>query len=137
MLFEGQCLSVKKLESGAAELNFNRSDLPINKLDLKTLSEFKEAITTLGADSSIKGLLLTSAKKDFIVGADITEFISWFGLPESEFAARLLDVHKVFATLEDFPFPTVSAINGVALGGGFELPLRNRSNHDLTLFVMY
>lgn len=71
MLFEGQCLSVKKLESGAAELNFNRSDLPINKLDLKTLSEFKEAITTLGADSSIKGLLLTSAKKDFIVGADI------------------------------------------------------------------
>ncbi len=123
MLFEGQCLFVKRLDSGVAELNFNRSDLPINKLDLKTLSEFKEAITALDADTSIKGLLLTSAKKDFIVGADITEFIGWFGLPESEFATRLLDVHKVFATLEDFPFPTVSAINGVALGGGFELPL--------------
>ncbi len=123
MLFEGQSLSVKKLENGGAELNFDRNDLPINKLDLKTLSEFKQAITVLGADSSIKGLLLTSAKKDFIVGADITEFIGWFGLPENEFSERLLDVHKVFATLEDFPFPTVSAINGVALGGGFELPL--------------
>jgi len=44
-------------------------------------------------------------------------------LPEDKFEARLLDVHKTFATMEDFPFPTVSAINGVALGGGFELPL--------------
>ena len=44
-------------------------------------------------------------------------------MPEDKFEARLLDVHKTFATMEDFPFPTVSAINGVALGGGFELPL--------------
>ncbi len=123
MIFEGQCLSVKKLDNGGAELNFDRNDLPINKLDHKTLSEFKEAITALDSDASIKGLLLTSAKKDFIVGADITEFIGWFGLPEDEFEARLLDVHKTFATMEDFSFPTVSAINGVALGGGFELPL--------------
>ena len=123
MLFEGQCLSVTKLENGGVELNFDRNDLPINKLDLKTIAEFKKAITTLGADPTVKGLLITSAKKDFIVGADITEFINWFGLPESEFEERLLDVHKIFATLEDFPFPTVSAINGVALGGGFELPL--------------
>ena len=123
MIFEGQSLTVKRLDNGGAELNFDRSDLPINKLDHKTLSEFKEAITALGNDSSIKGLLLTSAKKDFIVGADITEFIGWFGLPEADFEARLLDVHKTFATMEDFPFPTVSAINGVALGGGFELPL--------------
>lgn len=123
MIFEGQCLTVKKLDNGGAELNFNRQDLPINKLDHKTLLEFKEAIAALGSDSSVKGLLLTSAKKDFIVGADITEFIGWFGLPEDEFEGRLLDAHKTFATMEDFPFPTVSAINGVALGGGFELPL--------------
>ena len=123
MIFEGQSLTVKKLDNGGAELNFDRQDLPINKLDLKTISEFKEAIAAIGNDSSVKGLLLTSAKKDFIVGADITEFIGWFGLPEEEFEDRLLDVHKVFATMEDFPFPTVSAINGVALGGGFELPL--------------
>ena len=123
MIFEGQSLSVKKLDNGGAELNFNRSDLPINKLDHKTLSELQEAVTALANDSSVKGLLLTSAKKDFIVGADITEFIGWFGLPEDEFEAGLLDVHKTFAAIEDFPFPTVTAINGVALGGGFELPL--------------
>jgi len=123
MIFEGQSLSVRKLDNGGAELNFNRHDLSINKLDHKTLSELKEAIVALGNDSSVKGLLITSAKKDFIVGADITEFIAWFGMPEEEFEAKLLDVHKTFAMLEDFPFPTVSAINGVGLGGGFELPL--------------
>jgi 3-hydroxyacyl-CoA dehydrogenase/enoyl-CoA hydratase/3-hydroxybutyryl-CoA epimerase/enoyl-CoA isomerase len=123
MIFEGQSLSVKKLDNGGAELNFNRSDLPINKLDHKTLTELQEAIAALGNDSSVKGLLITSAKKDFIVGADIKEFMGWFDLPEEEFEASLLDIHKSFAALEDFPFPTVSAINGVALGGGFELPL--------------
>ena len=125
MIFEGKCLSVKRLDSsnGAVELNFDRSDLSINKLDHKALSELKEAVAILSSDAEVKGLLLTSAKKDFIVGADITEFIGWFGLAEDEFETKLLDVHKTFASIEDFPFPTVSAINGVALGGGFELPL--------------
>jgi len=66
MIFEGQCLTVKKLDNGGAELNFDRNDLPINKLDQKTLSEFKEAITALGNDASIKGLLITSAKKTLL-----------------------------------------------------------------------
>ena len=123
MIFEGQSLSVKQLDDGIAELQFDRQDLPINKLDLATISELKDAVNTLNDDASIKGLLITSNKKDFIVGADITEFLGWFNMPEDEFESRLLDVHKTFAMIEDFPFPTVTAINGVGLGGGFELPL--------------
>jgi len=123
MIFEGQNLSVKRLENNIAELNFNRHDLPINKLDLATLSELEEAVNTLNKDASIKGLLISSSKKDFIVGADITEFLDWFDIPKKEFKSHLLRVHKTFAMIEDFPFPTVSAMNGVALGGGFELPL--------------
>jgi len=123
MIFEGQSLRVNKLDNGIAELKFDRQDLPINKLDLQTLEELKKAVDQLKNDSSITGLLITSGKKDFIVGADITEFLGWFELPENEFEKRLLDVHQTFADIEDLPFPTVSAINGVALGGGFELPL--------------
>ena len=123
MIFEGQSLHVNKLDNGIAELTFERQDLPINKLDLQTLEELKTAVDQLKNDNSITGLLISSGKKDFIVGADITEFLGWFELPEDEFETRLLDVHKTFADIEDLPFPTVSAINGVALGGGFELPL--------------
>jgi len=123
MIFEGSSLSIKQLDDGMAELIFDRQGLSINKLDLATISELKDAVNTLKDDDSVTGLLFTSAKKDFIVGADITEFLGWFNMPEEEFEARLLDVHKTFATIEDFPFPTVCAMNGVALGGGFELSL--------------
>ena len=124
MIFEGQCLTAKPLSDGIVELNFDLHDSSVNKLNLETIAELKEAVAALTKEAtSVKGLMLTSAKKDFIVGADITEFIDWFALPEDEFESRLLDVQKTFARIEDFPFPTVCAINGVALGGGFELPL--------------
>lgn len=123
MIFEGNSLSVKQLENGIAELTFNRQDLPINKLDFATLSEIKEAVDVLINDNSTKGLLISSAKKEFIVGADITEFVDWFSMQEDKLQSFFLDVHKTFAMIEDAPFPTVCAINGVALGGGFELPL--------------
>ncbi len=132
MIFEGQCLTVNRLENisldGIAELKFDLQDSSVNKLNHKTLDELKEAVAALEhsmleKNAPIKGLIISSAKKDFIVGADITEFIGWFALPEKEFTDRLLEIHGIFATIEDLPFPTVSTINGVGLGGGFELPL--------------
>lgn len=124
MIFEGQSLSAIRLPGDLVEIKFDLKDSSVNKLNLATISELKEAVKLISDQAdSIKGLIFSSAKKDFIVGADITEFLGWFALPEDEFESRLLDVHKTFATIEDFPFPTVCAIEGVALGGGFELPL--------------
>lgn len=124
MIFEGQCLSAKRLPDDLVEIQFDLKDSSVNKLNRATISELKEAVNLISDQvASIKGLIFSSAKKDFIVGADITEFLGWFALPEDEFESRLLDVHKTFATIEDFPFPTVCAINGASLGGGFELPL--------------
>ncbi len=132
MIFEGQCLTVKRLKNialdGIANLNFDLQDSSVNKLNHKTLDELKAAIaalehTMLEKNAPINGLIISSGKNDFIVGADITEFIAWFALPEKAFTDRLLEIHHIFATIEDLPFPTVSTINGVGLGGGFELPL--------------
>jgi len=124
MIFEGKCLSVDQLDDGIAELKFDLQDSSVNKLNLATITELVKAVSAMTIQAAkIKGLIITSAKKDFIVGADIFEFLGWFALADDEFEERLLDVQKAFAAIEDFPFPTVTAINGVALGGGFELPL--------------
>ena len=66
-------------------------------------------------------MIVTSAKSVFIVGADITEFTEMFKLPEEEIAGWCLKSNKAFNAIEDLPFPTVTAINGIALGGGLEM----------------
>ena len=124
MIFAGQCLTATRLSNDIVDLKFDLHDSSVNKLNLATISELKQAIEAISKEAqTIKGMMFSSAKKDFIVGADITEFMDWFALPDEAFAERLLDVQKTFAQIEDLPFPIVSTINGMALGGGFELPL--------------
>ncbi len=67
--------------------------------------------------------MIASAKDVFIVGADITEFHGMFSKGEGQIAEMLEQVHGIFNAIEDLPFPTVTAINGLALGGGCEVTL--------------
>ncbi|PSJ37482.1 fatty acid oxidation complex subunit alpha FadB, partial [Zobellella endophytica] len=60
------------------------------------------------------------AKDAFIVGADITEFLELFELPEAELGDWLAKANRIFNRIEDLPFPTVSVVRGYALGGGCE-----------------
>jgi 3-hydroxyacyl-CoA dehydrogenase/enoyl-CoA hydratase/3-hydroxybutyryl-CoA epimerase/enoyl-CoA isomerase len=126
-MYQGQSIRVSKFEgpdrNTYAELCFDRKDDAINKFDLRTVTELGEAAEAIRKDSSIKGLLVTSAKDSFIVGADITEFGKNFSLSEEEIAKWALNANQVFNAVEDLPFPSVTAINGIALGGGFEMCL--------------
>ncbi|WP_290701212.1 fatty acid oxidation complex subunit alpha FadB [Amphritea sp.] len=123
MQFEGKAIQVQKIDSGLYELIFDLKTEPVNKFNQLTLSELKDAVTQLSAVEDIKGVLFSSAKESFIVGADITEFSSLFGQGEAELIEKLLENHAIFSAVEDLPCPTVVAINGLALGGGFELCL--------------
>lgn len=123
MLYEGQTLRVELDEEGFADLRFDLQDESVNKFNAPTLRELGEALHGLAGNESVKGLTLTSGKDVFVVGADITEFGAWFTMPADQLKNRLLEVHRMFAVLEDLPYPTVAAINGIALGGGFEVTL--------------
>ncbi len=120
-MYNGKTLSVSKIHNQFAELCFNNQDESVNKLDLNTTLELAEAVAILTEDSEIKGLLVTSKKPVFIVGADITEFSEMFKLPKDAFLSRVKKVTKSLVSLENLPFPTVVAINGYALGGGLEV----------------
>lgn len=123
MIYEGKAITVKALESGIVELNFDLKGESVNKFNRLTLNELRQAVDTIKADASIKGVIVSSGKDVFIVGADITEFVDNFKLPDAELVAGNLEANKIFSDFEDLNVPTVAAINGIALGGGLEMCL--------------
>ncbi|MEM1410964.1 MAG: fatty acid oxidation complex subunit alpha FadB [Pseudomonadota bacterium] len=122
-MYQGSSLRCTKHPGDIAELCFDRQDMPINKFDRQTLDELAEVAKALGEDGSLKGLIVTSAKSGFIVGADIMEFGAIFAQPEDQIIQWLQEANQIFNAIEDLPFPSVTAINGIALGGGMEMCL--------------
>jgi 3-hydroxyacyl-CoA dehydrogenase/enoyl-CoA hydratase/3-hydroxybutyryl-CoA epimerase/enoyl-CoA isomerase len=125
MIYEGKAITVTALDSGIVELKFDLKGESVNKFNRLTLTELRAAVEAIKADASIKGVLVSSGKDVFIVGADITEFVDNFKLPDAELLAGNLEVNRIFSDFEDLTVPTVVAINGIALGGGLEMALAN------------
>jgi 3-hydroxyacyl-CoA dehydrogenase / enoyl-CoA hydratase / 3-hydroxybutyryl-CoA epimerase / enoyl-CoA isomerase len=123
MLFDGQTIKVDTQDGRIAELRFERSGEAVNKLDSLTFGELRRAINAINATPAIQGVLITSAKDTFIVGADIFEFTRIFKKPEKDIEAFVASNSEIITALDDLPVPTVAAINGLALGGGLELAL--------------
>ncbi len=123
MIYQGNAIKVSQQADGFAELQFDLTGESINKFNVATLDELAAALAALRKASGVKGLVLTSAKSVFIVGADITEFNGVFSRGNEAIAAYLSRANDIFSELESLPFPTVVAINGYALGGGWEVCL--------------
>ncbi len=122
MIYQAETLQVKEVQNGIAELSFC-SPKSVNKLDLATLESLDKALDALKAHQGLQGLMLTSDKDAFIVGADITEFLGLFAKTDAELDQWLQFANSIFNKLEDLPVPTISVLKGHTLGGGCECVL--------------
>ncbi|WP_313552002.1 fatty acid oxidation complex subunit alpha FadB [Pseudomonas sp.] len=123
MIYEGKAITVKALENGIAELKLDLAGESVNKFNRLTLNELRQAVDALKADASVKAVILSSGKDVFLVGADITEFVESFRMPDEDLLAGNLEINQIFNDFEDLNVPTVAAINGIALGGGLEIAM--------------
>jgi len=123
VLFSGAQVQCTLQADGIGRVRFDNQTASVNKFNVATLSDLDHCITALETEPHLKGVLFSSGKSVFIVGADIMEFIPRFKAPDAELASWLATTHALFDRIEDLPCPTVAAINGICLGGGCELTL--------------
>jgi 3-hydroxyacyl-CoA dehydrogenase/enoyl-CoA hydratase/3-hydroxybutyryl-CoA epimerase/enoyl-CoA isomerase len=123
MLFDGETIKAEELGEGLVELRFDRKAETVNKLDRLAFSELSRVLEIIAKAPGVSGVLITSAKDAFIVGADIFEFVDVFARDEKDIIDFMAGNAKIITALSELPVPTVAAIDGLALGGGFEVAL--------------
>ena len=111
---------------GIATLSIDVPGRPMNVLTPEFQAELAEAVTAIVAETNIKGAIITSGKPGaFIAGADIKDMVNSFdvGISAKQGAEMSQRLSRLLRRLETCGKPFACAVNGLALGGGFEVAL--------------
>jgi enoyl-CoA hydratase/3-hydroxypropionyl-coenzyme A dehydratase len=111
-------LSVDRL-GRVALVTFRRPD-QLNAMNRQMQRQITDSFIALSADDAVGAIVVTGEGRGFMAGADIKEYAAQ--TPE-EFDAFQAAGEAMYAAIEDNAKPVIAAVNGFALGGGFELVL--------------
>ena len=102
---------------------------PVNAMNEEYRGAMSETVKKLQAETGLTGVVIASAKKVFFAGGDLNELLAAQPGDEEAFMSNLDSIKADLRAIEKLPVPVVSAINGAALGGGFEICLA--TNHRI------
>ncbi|XP_015588584.1 methylglutaconyl-CoA hydratase, mitochondrial [Cephus cinctus] len=107
-------------DNGIAVLGLNRPEAR-NAFSKSFVSQLSDTLSRIREDENIRVLIIRSlVPKVFCAGADLRERVKMEGSEVAQFVSSL---RSLMNEVESLPLPVVSAIDGVALGGGLELAL--------------
>ena len=113
-----ECIIYEKQE-GTATIKLNRPQV-LNAMNKQLWIDFQEALEDVKDDPEIKVLIITGEGRAFSTGADLKD--SKDRTPE-QYRDYLVELQETSRKIMRFEKPTIAAINGYALGSGYELAL--------------
>ena len=112
----------EKDSDGIVTITMDQSG-PVNCMNAEYREAMVKTVDRLEQEEELCGVIIASAKKVFFAGGDLKELLAVKPGLENEFFDMVEHVKLQFRRLEKLPVPVVAAINGAALGGGFEICL--------------